>query len=391
MSTPTTTPEQHAPEHVTDEELARILRGSLDGAVETLAGEMMGVRDPEGDGDGWPEYQEVARPVVVQMRAMAAELRALRAPVADVEGEVEQRAREAWGVATCRIPDEAGWYALKEVERFGWRAAVRPYVERAAVLARENAGLRKVLGAEGIAAFERTKERDAALAERDVLVREVEGLRAEVARLRQPDVVQGQSAITLEAYRGELDVARADAAIARGVADHWATRFNQAQERASADHDEIEVARAEAADWASRFEQAKGQADTARAEIERLASALQQDAGNWADLCDALGVGIDDEDGPIKRARAMRAEIERLKLVIEGHEAERRAMLENESEIRADAKRLGATSDAWKGLAKAREGAVYHVNGPNAFRDAQRAEGNARATLRALGIDPEAP
>lgn len=62
-------------ERVSDAELDEIERGSLEGAIEMLAGEMMGVRDPMGDGDGWDAYLEIARPIVERARRLAAELR----------------------------------------------------------------------------------------------------------------------------------------------------------------------------------------------------------------------------------------------------------------------------------------------------------------------------
>lgn len=66
---------------VTDEELAEILRPGEGAAIEMLTGEMMGVRDPEGDGDHYDAYQEIAAPLVRRERALAAEVGALREQV----------------------------------------------------------------------------------------------------------------------------------------------------------------------------------------------------------------------------------------------------------------------------------------------------------------------
>jgi hypothetical protein len=78
---------QRIVDRVTDEEITAILRPSEGAAIEMLTGEMMGVRDPEGDGDHYDAYQEIAAPLVRRERALAAEVTALRAEVKRLAGE----------------------------------------------------------------------------------------------------------------------------------------------------------------------------------------------------------------------------------------------------------------------------------------------------------------
>ena len=100
---------------MTDEELAAILRPSEGAAIEMLTGEMMGVRDPEGDGDHFDAYQEIAAPLVRRERALAAEVTAPRADLARVAGGTPDQQIEAWR-AEAHEQEDAAEDAQEELE-----------------------------------------------------------------------------------------------------------------------------------------------------------------------------------------------------------------------------------------------------------------------------------
>ncbi len=138
-----------SPERVSDEELA---------SAEQLA---------EDVGAAWPGTIQAIRSLLPRL---AAEVRALREPVPDIEAEVEQAALAAIKVASNRYDLEV------------WKQLIRPHVERAAVLAREAEGLRGQLAIEYAARGDDIRHLNAQI---DTLRAEFNAARAEFERLKQ--------------------------------------------------------------------------------------------------------------------------------------------------------------------------------------------------------------